>query len=178
MSGAVVGERAPGVRTLNWAEVDAESAPDLVVSGHGRILVLWPAPVDHDECFARAGFLDFADTTDAWHAGFADLVAALCRFLGRGGHARLVSGDYPRAHGIGHTLARLLGHPSAIATPENAIIAAALDDNFSPCVVHFGEPARAALRSGGGHPLLWTWSPRDGFDGVDLLRSVAGSLPS
>jgi hypothetical protein len=126
---------------------------------------------------ARAGFSDFADTDERWLADLIGMIAALVRFMKRAGDARLVKGDYPREAGLRADLARWRGHPSAIATLENALLAAALDDAFERCVIHFGEPTRAAVGTGGGHPLLWTWVIGEGLDRDELLGSVAGALP-
>lgn len=183
LAGEVVIERtsryasSAGVRLVHWDELDAFMAPDLGVSGDGRFLVLWPSPVDHDTCFERAGFSGFADTNERWHADFSGLVGALCRFMAPAGRGRLAKGAYPRELGISSTVRRLLGLATTPTNAEDALVAAALDDRFDPCVVHFGTPAQAAIRASGGHPLLWTWTSRDTFETQDLLATLAGSFP-
>jgi hypothetical protein len=63
--------------------------------------------------------------------------------LGRDGNGTLTTGEYPMERGrLRESLA-------------DALLAAAGDDNFRPCTVAFGEPARSFLRTSDGHPVLW-----------------------
>jgi hypothetical protein len=146
------------IRVLHWDELALSAVPELAAHSDGRVLVLVPAPIDHDECFASAGFTDFADTDDDWYAEFSALVWRLFQFLEQAGPARLPLGR------------------STLATPVEAIVAAARDDNFPASVVHFGSPTQASVSASAGHPLLWLWSARDRFDDHELLSSTAGSL--
>jgi hypothetical protein len=127
------------IRAVNCAELSSEA---LSWCPEGwRLWALWPSPVDHDSCFEQAGFDDFADSDDEWNSGFALLVEDVVRVLGRLGVARLAEGEYPR------------GRPRE--TLGDALVAAARDDNFAPCVVVFGEPAQGLVRTSDGHPILW-----------------------
>jgi hypothetical protein len=101
--------------------------------------------MDYDLCFESAGFSDFGDSDPAWNVDFSDLVQRLVDALEEAGTAMLGEGEFPVAAGR-----------TRRAVPD-ALIAAATDDNFPPCVVNFGEPATASLRTGDGHAILWTW---------------------
>jgi hypothetical protein len=125
---------------LNWGEVTAP-AVDWCPSGW-RLWAIWPSPVDHDLCFASAGFADFADSDDAWDAAFRELLERLLsafapRRLG------LLAGAFPRQGG---------GSRESLA---EALYAAARDDNRAACVVGDREPATCRLRTSAGHPLIW-----------------------
>ena len=50
------------------------------------------------------------------------------------------------------------------------------DDNFQPCVVDFGAPPAATLRTADGHPILWLQLPASAeADLPSLLEAVAGT---
>lgn len=164
----------PSIHSLHWAEIPVDGAVHTWVPGPGRILVLWPAPIDHDACFAAAGFSDFADSDETWDAEFAGMVGSLVRFLERFGEARLQSGDSAREGGVLAALGRALGARRQELGPANAILVAARDDNIPPCEVHFGVPVRAVLRTSNGHPLLWVWSNASGLVREELLAAIGG----
>lgn len=129
----------------------------------GQAGVLWPAPVDHDACFAAAGFRDFADTTPAWDADFATLVANVVAYFGTNGAGYLAAGEAP---------------PPRYASPSPlvaALVAPARDDAFPWCEVAFGVPATARIRTGAGHPLVVLWAGV--LDWRDLLPAVAEQWP-
>lgn len=126
---------------INWDELSTPR-PNWC-PGAWRLWALWPSPVDHDACFEAAGFADFADSTETWHFEFAQLVANLLAELGQVGRPRLAEGEYPTR--------RARTRESAL----DALLAAALDDNFRPCLLAFGHPPQALIRSSDGHPILW-----------------------
>ncbi len=70
----------------------------------------------------------------------------------------------------------LLAYPRANRL-EEAVLAAALDDNFEPCVLEFGSPAVGALRTSDGHAIFWIWlaGAAPGFD--QLVRAAARGRP-
>lgn len=164
------------IRSLHWDEPRLE-LPIPWTPGSGRVLAIWPAPIDHDACFAAAGFVDFADSNPGWDAEFRDLLRSLLHFLERTGQARLQTGEYPAERGAFAWLAHWVGPPRATPNLDDALLAAARDDRFPPCVVQFGDPVRASVRSSSGHPLLWVWSAPGGPDREQLLSSVAGDRP-
>ncbi|HSB71804.1 MAG TPA: hypothetical protein VLT62_20940 [Candidatus Methylomirabilis sp.] len=128
---------------MNWGEVD-EGRPHWSLPS-GRLYAIWPSPVDQDLCFDAAGFADFGDSDAVWHRDFADLVARVLESLAQLGTAILREGEYPVDRGCTRVSCR------------DALIAAATDDNFPPCVVGFGDPLKASVRTSDGHALLWTW---------------------
>ena len=140
------------IHSLHWDEPELE-VPIAWAPGLGRVLAIWPAPIDQDACFAAAGFRDFADSNPRWDVEFTDLLRSLVHFLERTGRAR--------------------------ATPKlfDALVAAARDDQFPPCVVQFGDPVQAIIRTSNGHPLFWVWTSGIGPERAQLLASVAGDRP-
>lgn len=136
------------IARVHWAEI-TEARPSWS-SASGRLYAIWPSPIDHDACFAAAGFSDFGDSDEAWDAEFAEFVEKTLAVLGEIGKAR--------------------GGPRA--SLRDALIAAARDDNFPPCVVSFGEPVVASVRTSDGHPILWIWIATGGLDAL-LPRIVA-----
>jgi len=141
------------IHSLCWDEVNRAVPVGVWAPEHGRVFVVWPAPVDHDACLAEAGFSDFADSTEHWAAEFMDLTRSLVEFL-----AGVVGGRAPPKLAAG-------------------LVAAARADDVPPCVVHLGTPAQAAVRTSNGHPLLWVWTGRAGVEREALLASVARGRP-
>ena len=151
------------IQRLNWGSVGPARPPWADASG--RLWAVWPSPVDHDACFDAAGFSEMADTDAAWHDGFSELLERLLTTFEAFGEPRLTEGEYPRQ---GRRVFRSL---------RDALLAAATDDNFPPCVVSFGEPARASVRTSDGHPIVWLWT--DATPSIDvLLPPVAAGLPT
>ncbi len=146
---------------LNWGEVRGETATWIPDSG--RLFALWPSPVDHDLCFKAAGFRDFADSDEAWHGDFAQLVQLTLQAMQYLGAANLVAGEYVTKDKPGETAL------------IDALLAAALDDGFPPCRLTFGGPGVAFLRSGHGLPVLWLWLATG--DAEEILKAVACGRP-
>jgi hypothetical protein len=131
-----------GISRLNWGELNEARPPWSPTAGH--LYAIWPSPVDHDVCFEAAGFTEFGDSDDAWHRDFADLVARALNSLAHLGDPVLREG---------HTVDR----EGRRVSFRDALIVAATDDNFPPCVVGFGDPPKASVRTSDGHAILWTW---------------------
>lgn len=148
------------IETIHWDELPATLAARWI-AGTGRLFALWPAPLDHDACLRDAGFSEFADTDDRWHRELTEMVGSLLASLGSRGAAQKRSGEYPvQANRL-----------------DEAVLAAALDDNFEPCVLEFGSPPVSALRTSDGHAIFWIWlaGAAPGFD--QLLRAAARGRP-
>jgi hypothetical protein len=126
-----------------------------------RLWALWPSPVDHDVCFAAAGFTDLADTDDDWSAELAQLIERLLAALGPD-TPRLSAGEYPAHRGRART------------SLADALLAAASNDAFPACVVVAGEPAHSLLRTSNGHPIIWI--ARAEGELTAILAAVAGGL--
>jgi hypothetical protein len=147
------------ISRVNWGEV-SEGRPSWSEAS-GRLWAIWPSPVDHDLCFESAGFTEFSDTDASWNSEFADLVGRLVDALENLGKATLSEGECPVARR--RTLSSL----------RDALIAAATDDNFPPCVISFGAPAIASVRTSDGHAILWAWMAEGTVDPF-LIAVAAG----
>jgi hypothetical protein len=149
------------LRHLNWDEV-VRVHPLWRPEGW-RLWALWPSPVDHDLCFGQAGFSDFDDNDDAWHTAFAELINDLLAALHAYGRPLLNAGsEYPIERGRRRE------------TLQEALLAAASDDNFRPCTVSFGSPPRALVRTSDGHPILWIALETGAFDQLLALADHYG----
>jgi hypothetical protein len=85
------------IARVNWAEItDVRPAWS---SGSGRLCAIWPSPVDHDACFAAAGFSDLGDTDEVWDAEFAELVETTVAVLGGIGKPVLTEGESSSSRG-------------------------------------------------------------------------------
>jgi hypothetical protein len=146
------------LRHLNWDEI-LDVHPAWRPSAW-RLWALWPSPIDHDSCFAEAGFSDFGDSDEAWNTAFAALLEEVLICLNRYGEPRLLEGEQPTERGRPR---RTLG---------DALLAAATDDNFPACFVGFGSRTQALLRTSDGHPVLWVASSSDV---LESLLAVAAS---
>jgi hypothetical protein len=131
------------ISRVNWGEVGEARPSWSPVSG--RLCAIWPSPVDHDQCFAAAGFTDFADSDGTWWLHFGDLVARIVGVLEPAGHAVVRTGETPS------------GVEGRQVVPQ-ALLAAATDDNFPTCLVEFGDPPRASIRTSNGHAIMWLWT--------------------
>ena len=135
---------------------------------HGLAFALWPQPVDHDECFQKAGFDCFADTDAAWDADFAILIQDVLAILATYGGPSVTGPSLVQ---------RPFGRPGALATDlqlHERIALVARDDQFASCHADFGAPVRAALHASDGHPILWIWLHREVAQARDSkLRTIA-----
>jgi hypothetical protein len=55
------------------------------------LFALWPAPVNPDVCFQKAGFTDFGDGYEKWDADAGGVLTRLLGVLGSYGSPRLLS---------------------------------------------------------------------------------------
>ncbi len=149
--------------------------------GPGRLFAIWPARVNADACFEKAGFHEWSDGVEGAEDEFPRLVTRLVGCLERVGFAVLREGEYPKRHrGLSAALSDLFKQNKSVSpgpTIVDALLAAAWSDNFLPCVVNFGEPPQAALRTGDGHDLLWMWTSDSGPDVDGLLDAIAEGRP-
>jgi hypothetical protein len=146
------------INCIHWddvARVEGDRAP-----ADGHVWVIWPSPVNHDACFAAAGFTDFCDPDDEWDRDFTEFLDGMFAQMSRCGEPRLVAGG-PRGW-----------WPWRGKRPRDRVLAATNDDHEPPCEVHFGVPPAAILWASDGHSLLWIWTANVGIDGV--LTACAG----
>jgi hypothetical protein len=132
----------PSFSSIQWARLEAAPLPELPAP----YFCLWPEPVDHDRCFEAAGVRAFADSDVPWDADFQRLTYDLIACLSELGAPRLLRGELPVRS---RWLTRQQGNLS------DALLLATSDDGSLPCVVGFGDPARAALAASDGHPIYW-----------------------
>ena len=72
------------IKKVHWDVVEKDDVKSVV-------LMIWPAPLEHDACFQRAGFTDFADTDAEWEKDFRDLVERLVSKLCEYGDVTVVN---------------------------------------------------------------------------------------
>jgi hypothetical protein len=173
------------IHTIHWDEVFKNVGPaafnghrriDGTSVGSGSIYALWPAPVDHDACFEKAGFEDFEDSDERWNAEFDKITRVLMKTLHNHGHPWLHAGEYPiRVRSFlerAKDAVRGEGHEPTLL---DAVMAAARDDSFPACVVGFGEPPDAMLRTQHGEAIYWLWIDGSTPDNItSILNTVAG----
>lgn len=148
----------PPIARLHWTDLPA-TPTDWTPAG-GRLRALWPEPIDYDACFQELGFTACADSDAAWDDDFAALVQRVVAHLAQLGSAAQLHGVLPRN--------------APPAAPVDALLAAARDDQFPPCVIGLGAPPGACVATSDGHPMLWVWTAAAADD---LLPAVAGSWP-
>jgi hypothetical protein len=159
------------VRTVYWDEVSASELywrPETV----GRHLAILPGPIEDDECFRKAGFTDFVDSDDAWHAHVRGILERLLSLTSRQGSPWLLVDHCHRA------LFKLVSGwwLSNRRPPEVALVDAleyTLDnDNIEPSVVAFGRPPVATLRGSAGHPIIWLWERAPVLTSEEVMSEV------
>lgn len=75
---------------IHWSPVTRQEAPELALP-NSQLLAVWPAPVNHDVCFERAGFTLFADNDPTWNQAADTLLARVIEYLSQFGESVLVS---------------------------------------------------------------------------------------
>ncbi|WP_449470118.1 hypothetical protein [Sphingobium chungangianum] len=156
----------PGFQ-IHWSVVPSDDAGELAPPDC-QLLAVWPAPVNHDACFEAAGFTLFGDNDEEWDRAAEDVLARVIAHLSLFGASRLVSAPlrddppwYLRPFRTGREL-------SLFQQAELPM----LDDSLPWFHAQFGENG-AALRTGGGHFLLWITLPSGGPVPSEFVQVVA-----
>lgn len=151
---------------LHWCELDNEGSPSGIVATTPTFAV-WPAPVNPDICFERAGFTCFADADASWEEASDRFLSRLLDKLQQHGEARLVS--TPLRHGKRFLGRSIGGEPLSL---REQIAWPTWDDNIPECVVRFGSDVE--LRTSQGHLLYWITLPVAGADEFErFVESIA-----
>jgi hypothetical protein len=162
------------IKRLYWTVHPAAECSWAPTGAGGRVLALLPGPVDHDACLGGQGFSDFADTSEAWDSELREIIEKLLVLGERSGPATLVAGDYPVRYRYVLGIPVLRQRSTSVA---QALLCSALDDQFPPCAVAFGEPPALMLRTAGGHPFVWIWQAVPDATPDGLLQHIAGGRP-
>lgn len=138
---------------VHWSDVPPADAGRLIAPGH-QLVAMWPSPVEHDTCFAQAGFTEFGDNDDAWLESADALLGRALSVLSGQGEPILSSRPLvqPRPW-----YRRLLQR----STPQPLLQQARLPMQWDSLPgFHARFPASGTeLRTGDGHFLLWITVP-------------------
>jgi len=152
-----------GFDRVHWSSI-----PRTLAGGRGwpegTVIAVWPSPVNADACFEEAGFSEFADRGDAWHADLERLVDLVIEQLETLGAPRVARKPYPEDPEPVADMAHLIIE-SATATYAEDFVA----------LLEFGMPKAAALQTGSGHDVLWIWYRDSHLQ--SLLDALARSWP-
>ena len=157
----------PAIRALHWSAIPDADAPVWMKRGC-ELYAIWPAPVNHDACFENAGFHDFADTDDTWYAEFATILQAMIDQLETLGQSTIRQGIKFR-----RPLLAQLCKPAKDPALLDQLIASTFDDNFPACIITFGTPPIATLRTGEGHEIIWLMVEAHAHVDVEALAAHA-----
>jgi hypothetical protein len=160
--------------TVHWSPVVHDHAQRYAPEG-AMLFALWPAPMNHDQCFIDAGFTDFDDADDAWDFNADGLLSRLLDHLSRYGSARLVSEPAVR---IQPWYRRLFAEPRPEPIDVREQIVAPMSNKLPDCIVSFGD-AGVSLRTGREHHVFWISLPEQ--ESVLFERAVgriAGPHPT
>lgn len=140
-----------------------------MVSPGSRLLAIWPVPVNHDACFAEAGFTLFGDNDEAWDQAAEGVLSRVIETLSfRFGAARLMSQplrDQPPWY------LRLFRNSRALPLQQQASWPMQWD-SLPPFQARFGNGG-ARLRTGNGHFLLWVDLPDGEPAPPEFVRTIA-----
>lgn len=156
---------------IHWGVVPPDEAAGLVSTG-GRLLAIWPAPVNLDACFQAAGFTLFGDNDEDWDRAAELLLQRVIEKLCRVGPVKLSSAplrDTPPWY------LRPFRAERELTLQQQALLPMQWD-SLPPFHALFGENG-AALRTGDGHFLLWIDLPDGEPDAGEFVRSIAGPWP-
>ncbi len=153
--------------TIHWARVpqaDAEIA----------LFALWPAPVNPDVCFEKAGFTDFGDGDASWDADADGLLTRLLEVLSDYGAPCQTS--KPAAKHL-PWYRRFFSAPEVFDLREQIQLPLSWD-HLPDCVVRFGTSG-VSLRTGRGHHIFWITMPEvPARSFPSLVTRVAASHPA
>src|SRR4029453_15564917 len=146
------------IREIHWCEIPATIAPQWA-NPADTLLALWPSPVDDDCCFTDAGFSEFDDSDEQWDAEWKAMVERMLEALNDFGPA-IIHNKGAGVRGRSSLASWVIPWYSPTEAVELSIadrtILSTHDDKFEDAVVDFGELPKVTLRSGQGHPILWT----------------------
>lgn len=152
---------------IHWSVVDANVARALAPSGH-QLLAVWPAPVNHDACFAEAGFTEFGDNEPDWHGAAEGVLFRVIQELEAYGEASLVS--TPLFTSVPWYYRRFKT-PIQLSLLQQAVQPMHWD-SLPQFHARFGSGS-VALRTGNGHFLFWLTLPAASQAEVEALVSRA-----
>lgn len=158
----------PPTFQVHWSLVPAGEATSLVSPGY-RLLAIWPAPVNHDACFAAAGFTLFGDNDENWDRAAERLLWRIIETLSRVGTVKLMSEPLKR-NPPWHL--RLLQAGRELPLLQQALLPMEWD-SLPPFHARFGDGG-VALRTGGGHFLLWISLPDIETEISEFIKRIAG----
>ena len=151
---------------IHWSVVPSDDAGELAPPDC-QLLAVWPAPVNHDACFEAAGFTLFGDNDEEWDRAAEDVLARVIVHLSLSGTSRLVSAPlrddqpwYLRPFRTGRELPLF-----------QQALSPMLEDSLPWFHAQFGRDG-AALRTGGGHFLLWITLPIGGKSPPEFVQAV------
>ena len=158
----------PTAFQIHWSLVPAEDAHALALPGC-RLLAIWPAPVNHDVCFAEAGFTLFGDNDEVWDKAAEGVLQHVIESLSRFGAARQIGKplrDNPPWY------LRLFRTGRELPLQQQALWPMHWD-SLPAFHARFGDGG-AELRTGNGHFLLWVSLPDAGSVAPEFVRDIAG----
>ena len=166
----------PSGECFYWDEV-ADPLLSIWLPAPSRLVAIWPARVNADACFEKAGFQQWSDGVPEAEGAFLFLVTGLVRSLEAIGAATLRkdTGPLPRRghlQAVRELFSKRSQRPAESSGVVDALVAAAESEEIPGCVVTFGEPPQAAVSTSEGHDVLWVRVRAD-LDVARILRTAA-----
>jgi hypothetical protein len=164
------------ITTIHWAKISGEHVPFAVDLTENY--ALWVSPVDSDECFNKAGFNDFKDSTKEWDKEFNDICGCLLKLMEQIGGAVITKGEEPvRIESWWQRLFRHSPIKDRISIKER-ILLTARDDSFGDLIVDFGSPRKASLYVSSGHPFfILSFASKTAQEMKEFFISLAQGRP-
>jgi len=125
------------IHTIHW---------DIVNKNDHFLLLIWPAPMDHDMCFKNGGFNDFADSNDEWDSDFEKLIIRLIEKLLEFGEV-YVENEIIHAETLLQKLFKKKNKPLSLVEQ----ITISTQYGYPSFKIHFGN---ISLKTGLEHPLF------------------------
>lgn len=157
---------------VHWSPIPSEDAKTLTSAG-SHLLAIWPAPVAYDVCFKEAGFTLFGDNDDEWDRAAEKLLCRVIENLSHLGAVDLVSKPLKASP---PWYLRPFQARRQLPLRKQALLPMSWD-SLPQFHAQFGNDG-AALRTSGGHFLLWVSLPEVGPGPAEFVKSVAMPWPT
>ena len=112
-----------------------------------NLFAIFPTPVNADECFKKAGYVNFQDANDEWEAKADSFLDDLLNSMEKFGPAKLLSEPLRDLEYVPYL-------DSLSPLKKEIVIRTGIEDNIPDCEITFGDSG-IKMKTGDGHHIFW-----------------------